>query len=203
MDARGRDFTPSFIRKIEGLFWREETRLAGEIFPRERSRPLIPAYREWLLDRYPQGEKKLSFSLLCPEGPGRWLERIFSKAGFKLMANAPLKMVVDRNWEEWQMIYQGQPLTAPQQQALLAWAFFELLPEEDLIVPLTASHIVEMLADSLGRKAVRVKSHPGLWQEALASPGRGFLASHWQLDTPLTLLALFSLVAGAKGERDS
>ncbi|WP_338833081.1 UTP--glucose-1-phosphate uridylyltransferase [Moorella humiferrea] len=220
VNERGHDLAPGAVRKIENLYWREDGRQVKDIQASTYFPAIQESYCEWLLTTLGEdGIKKrpLRLALGCQGDIAALAATVLQRAGAEVIRldfdpakdwraiqddlpffaaemgryGAEMGAALDQNGEVLILFTgEGRPLTTSQQQALLARIYLEANREARLVLPVTASHAVELVAERLGGKVERVKSHPGIHHEAMARvDGDGYpTQEHLQLDALAALL---------------
>ncbi|MDN5344616.1 MAG: mannose-phosphate guanylyltransferase / phosphomannomutase, partial [Clostridia bacterium] len=197
VNERGHDLAPEAVRKIENLYWREDGRQVKEVQPSICFPTLQESYCEWLLATLAGGlqQRPLRVALGCQGGVAALASEVLQRAGADVVRldfdpakgwreiqqdlpffageiqryKAGLGAVIDQNMEELILFTgAGRRLSPAQHLALLARIYLDANRGARLVLPVTATRAAELLAERLGGKVERVKSHPGIHQEAVA-----------------------------------
>lgn len=227
VNERGHDLAPGAVRKIENLFWREDGRLVKEIETSTYYPDLQESYCDWLLTNLEENgikRRSMRLALGCQGDIASLATMVLQRAGAEVVRldfdpakdwraiqedlpffaaeirrfGAEMGAALDQNGEVLVLFTgEGRPLATSQQQALLARIYLEANRKAQLVLPVTASHAVELVAERLGGKVERVKSHPGIHHEAMARvDGEGYPAQqHLQLDAVAALLYILDWLA--------
>ncbi|WP_258360750.1 sugar phosphate nucleotidyltransferase [Moorella sulfitireducens] len=227
VNERAHDLAPGAVRKIENLYWREDGRQVKEIEATIYFPALREAYSEWLLSTLDEGgikRRPVRLALGCQGEIAALAAEVLQRAGADVVRldfdpakgwgaiqedmpffaaeikgyGAGLGAAIDQNGEELILFTgEGRRLTPSQQQALLARVYLEANREKRLILPVTVSRAAELVAGRMGGTVERVKSHPGIYQEAMARvDGEGVPAQqHLQLDALAALLYILDWLA--------
>ncbi|MDK2815867.1 MAG: mannose-phosphate guanylyltransferase / phosphomannomutase [Moorella sp. (in: firmicutes)] len=227
VNERGHDLAPGAVRKIENLYWREDGRQVKEVQATTYFPALKETYRDWLLSTLgDEGIKSrpVRIALGCQGEIAALASEVLQRAGAEVVRldfdpakswgaiqedipffaseieryGAVLGAAIDQNGEELILFTgEGRRLTPSQQQALLARVYLEANRGAILVLPVTASRAAELVAGYMGGMIERVKSHPGIHQEAMARvDGEAALAQqHLQLDALGALLYILDWLA--------
>ena len=213
VNARGHDLAPGALRKIENLYWREDGRQVQEIPASLPFPALREAYRDWLVSTLGNGGLKERPLRLALGGLGQVAEvagEVLQAAGAVVIRldldptktwqqvqddlpyfaaevryyGADLGAALDPNGEELILFTgAGRRVDPARQLVLLARVFLETHRGASLVLPVTAPRVVEQIAGGLSGRVERVKSHPGIHQEAMDRVDEEIQAGRWQLES--------------------
>ncbi|NLW07487.1 MAG: NTP transferase domain-containing protein [Clostridia bacterium] len=227
VNERGHDLPPGAVRKIENLYWREDGRQAGAIETSVTYPAIKAAYKAWLLSTLKEdGLKKqpVKIALGSQRLAAELAAEVLQQAGAEVIRldfdpakdwpavqehipfftseiqrfGAELGAIIEPNGEELLLFNNsGRRITTAQQLALLARVYLELKAGASLVLPVTAPRALELLAERLGGRVERVKSHPGIHQESMERiDGKDLLGQqHLQLDALAALLHILDWLA--------
>ncbi|MGI9862342.1 hypothetical protein SDD30_13270 [Moorella naiadis] len=223
VNDRGHDLNPGAIRKIENLYWREDGRQVQEARASLSFPALREAYRDWLVASLSDDGLKKKPLRIALGGQGQVAEvagEVLQATGATVIRldldptktwqqvqddlpyfaaevrrhGADLGAALDPNGEELILFTgEGRRVDPALQMALMARVYLESNHGASLVLPVTAPRVVERIAINLGGRVERVKSHPGIHQEAMARADEETQAGRRQ---PASIAAVTTPVSG-------